>query len=413
MQLKSKEFLRSTHFSIVTGVLFLLYKVPEARTGPGLRCSPGVTQMPIRRSAFPGKKTLSPLSEFQEPIMKLLLACLILSLSVAGVVLAKDQTNDVTVTDGVIRFFPAEPENGVIARCQIADQELWVGAARRDSKTRQVRIHSRQGGRGTSSKITFFYPFGTDSATWNMDIVREGDVVTATIPWNATLLGERMDVNEGSEAADAARDRLGVLGPVSENLPVIYSSGDSISLGYWPYLEGELWEEANVYYQRELWKDISEASSSNNGHAHLAHASLLKAYENEAFQPDYLMINFGLHMIATYQNKQEEYADWVQKFEELANTQNTQLVWVNTTPYGSFRTPQNVIIGQFNALVSSIAEENGTPVIDLHAFVTEVVEELGEENVYTDGVHFTEEIKERQAEFIANRIREIRKTLAD
>ena len=335
-----------------------------------------------------------------------LLVCLVVFLSASCGVFAQDQP-DVAVANGVIHFFPAEPENGVIARYQIPGQDVWIGAARRYDKTRQVRIHSRQGGRGTSSRIAFLYPFGTDSATWNMDIAREGDLVTATIPWNATLLGERMDVNEGEEATDAARKRLGVVGPVSDKLPVIYSSGDSISLGYWPYLEGELWEEANVYYQRELWKDIPEASSSNNGHAHLAHASLLKAYENEAFQPDYLLINFGLHMIATHQNKQEEYADWVRTFEELADTQNTQLVWVNTTPYGSFRTPQNIIIGQFNALVSSIAEENGTPVIDLHAFVEKVVEELGEDDVYTDGVHFTEEIKERQAEFIANRIREI------
>ncbi|NQT87221.1 SGNH/GDSL hydrolase family protein [bacterium] len=316
---------------------------------------------------------------------------------------------DIEIVDGVIQFFPGKPKDGMIARHQIPGEQIWVGAVRRNGKTRQVRIHSRHGGRGTKAtkRIRFLYPFGADSATWNMDVKRDGDTVSVDMPWNGTCLGELMDVNEGAAEAASTREKLGVTGPASGNLPVLYSSGDSISLGYWPYLEGELWKVVNVYYQRELWKDIPSARSRNNGHAHLAYACLQTAYKSKGFKPDYMMVNFGLHMIATHTSKHGEYGQWVKKFIELAKEHNARLIWVTTTPYGSFRAKQNITIKQFNALASRTAGENGASVIDLHACVEKLIKELGEKSVYTDGVHFTEDVKKQQAEFMAKRIREI------
>ncbi len=335
-------------------------------------------------------------------------AWVVLSAVVASVAAAEDQPS-VKVVDGVIQVFPGEPKDAMIARYQIPGEQIWVGAVRRNGKTRQVRVHNRHGGRRTKTKrqIRLLYPFGTDSATWNMHVKRDGDVVSVDMPWNATFLGERMDVDEGADQAGSMRAKLGVTGPVSENLPVLYSSGDSISLGCWPYLEGELWEEVNVYYQRELWKDIPPARSPNNGHAHNAYRCLQTAYKSEAFRPDYVMVNFGLHMLSTHTNKQEEYGQWVQKFVDLANEHDARFIWVTTTPYGSFRAKQNITIRQFNAIASRIARENKGPVIDLHGCVAELAKELGERKVYTDGVHFTEDIKKQQAEFMAQRIREI------
>ena len=344
--------------------------------------------------------------------MSMTIACAVLGVMMASDATAEDKPN-VKIVDGVIHVFPGQPKDAMIARYQIPGEQIWVGAVRRNGKTRQVRIHSRHGGRGTKTKkhIRIFYPFGTDSATWNMDVKRDGDVVSADMSWNATFLGERMDVDEGADQAVSMRAKLGVTGPVCKNLPVLYSSGDSISLGCWPYLEGELWKEVHVYYQRELWKDIPAARSPNNGHAHNAYRCLQTAYKSEAFRPDYMMVNVGLHMLSTHTNKQEEYGQWVQNFVDLSNEHNARLIWVTTTtPYGSFRAKQNLTIGQFNALASKIAKENKVPVIDLHACVTELVKELGERKVYTDGVHFTEDIKKQQAEFMAQRIREIIET---
>jgi len=334
------------------------------------------------------------------------------SVAVASVAMAAEKRQEVKVVDGVVQFFPGEPKDAVIGRYQLPGAQVWVGAVRRNGKTRQIQIHSRHGRRGTKAKkqIRFLYPFGTDSATWNMNTKRDGDIVSVNIPWNGTFLGERMDASAGGKKAAGVRRKLGVTGPASEDLSVVYSSGDSISLGYWPYLEGELWKEVNVYYQRELWKDLPSVRSHNNGHAHQAHASLQVAYKSKDFKPDYVMVNFGLHMIATHGKKQEAYGQWVQKFIELAKTHDARFIWVTTTPYASFRARQNVTIERFNAIASKIAKQNEVPVIDLHGCVKELVKKLGEKNVYMDGVHFTEDMKKKQAEFVAERIREIART---
>ena len=86
---------------------------------------------------------------------------------------------------------------------------------------------------------------------------------------------------------------------------------------------------------------------------------------------------------------------------------STSVVKEDATPYGSFRTKQNITIAQFNTLASAVARKNKVPVIDLHACVTQLVKTFGESKVYTDGVHFTEAMKKKQAEFMATRIRDI------
>lgn len=53
------------------------------------------------------------------------------------------------------------------------------------------------------------------------------------------------------------------------------------------------------------------------------------------------------------------------------------------------------------------AEKANVPVIDLHACTLGAVKELGDKEVYTDGVHFQPEIKKRQAAYIAERVRKI------
>jgi len=324
-----------------------------------------------------------------------------------------EENISIDLSTGLIAVFPNNPKEGKISRHQVPGKKVWIDAIRLNHKTRQLRISSLEGSSGAQTPIRFIYPFGAASATWNMDVVRNGDTVTALVPWNGTFIGERMDVDEGVDIAESMRTKLGVTGPEIMGSPVLYSSGDSISNGYWPYLEDELWQEFNVYYQREMWKDILSATSLNNGHAHLAYASLVEAYKNENFSPDYIMVNFGLHMIRTHGEKLDEYGQWVQKFIDLAKKNNTDLIWVTTTPYALYRAQQNVTIKQFNEIASQIAKENNVPIIDLYSCTEELVKEFDEWNVYIDGVHFREDIKEKQALFIANRIREISKLKVD
>ena len=281
-----------------------------------------------------------------------------------------------------------------------------INAQCREGKVRQVRVYCLHGGRGSKEtrRVRLRYPFGEDGATWDRPVEREGDVVIVDLPWHGMLIGERMDVNEGSAAAEQARALLG-RSAAGDDLPMVYSSGDSISLGYWPYLEAALIGHLNVYYQRELWKDVPATRSPNNGHAHHAMASLKKAFASDAFQPDVLLINFGLHMVVPFKNKPAEYEEWIRRFAALAKEREVELIWLTTTPYSTERAAQNKTIERFNAGAQSIAKEMGFSVIDLHGFVRGKIAALGEAAVFTDGVHFTEDIKKQQGAFIAGKIR--------
>ena len=309
--------------------------------------------------------------------------------------------------DGVIHFFPENPKEAKLTRFQFPGKQVWMDALRIDNKTQQIRITALPASREVKTLLKFKYPFGDASATWNMEVNREGDIVSVVIPWNSMLIGERLDVNEGAVESEALRKKLGVTGDALNGLPLLYSSGNSISLGYWPYLEGALWQYVNVYYQRELWKDMPDTRSPNNGLAHNAYTSLEKAYKNENFKPDYILINFGLHMIDGHQNNLEGYGEWVRKFVDKAKVHNAKLIWVTTTPYALYREAKNETVRKFNEIATEIVQENNMYVVDLYTFITELIKERNEWNVYEDGVHFKEEIKAKQGNFLAQHILEI------
>ena len=318
------------------------------------------------------------------------------------------QEQNVTVEDGVIRCFPDGAADGSICQYQVGGKRLWVDAVRRKGRTREVRITSYVGRGGTKTPIKLFWPEVADGTiSWNGPIQRDGDIVSATVSWNQTLIGQWMDVNEGGEEADALMKKLGVTSGADSKLPMVYSSGDSISRGYWPYLEAALANDANVYYQIELMKDVAEIKIVNNGHAKNAYGILKTAFTHEAFQPKYLLINCGLHMLSYY--KAAQYREWIEKFDDLAKAHNSQLAWVTTTPYReSFRPSQNKVILEMNAIAKEVAKERGFPVVDLHACVIEAVNELGPDAAHaSDGVHFPAEMQKRQANVIAERLREI------
>ncbi|MES2996416.1 MAG: SGNH/GDSL hydrolase family protein [Verrucomicrobiota bacterium] len=311
--------------------------------------------------------------------------------------------------NGVIHFFENSPPDVRIVHQQVGTAPLWINAVRKDGKTHQIRLLSLPTDQKPAT-VRFEYPFGDASATWNLPIRREGSVVVADVPWNGTLIGDRLDPNEGDEAARAARKKLGVAGQTQHGLPVVYSSGDSISLGYWPYLEAELGDTADLYYQRELTKDHPQIVISNNGVAELAHGVLAAAYKYDDFKPRYVIMNFGLHMISRVAKNPEEYGRWIVKCDELTKQHGSRLIWLTTTPYQKGkRDPDNKVIDTFNALAVKIAGERNIPVIDLHAFVTRELQAHPPADVYSDGVHFTEAAKRGMGQFIGQETKALMK----
>ncbi len=339
---------------------------------------------------------------------------------------AEDKDNqDVKIVDNVIHFFPSNPKEGIIVRHQIPGERILVSAVRTNGKTRHIEIYNTEKSKTSVKKsrktkvqkngttkvrkeVKFLYPFGSDSAAWTLDVKQKGNIVTVHLSSHSVLIGDLMDFDEGSDEADKARKKLGVTGnPTIANLPVLFSGGDSISLGYWPYLEGELWKEIDVYHRKELFRDFPGRFGKNN-FAPLAYANLEKAYATKKFKPDYMMINFGLHMIRGYSDKVEEYGQWVGKFAELAKKHQARFIWINTTPYDSSRMKDNITIQKFNAVAAKIAKKHNVPVIDLYTYTNSLIKKSGEKNVYNGGcVHFSEDTKRLQGTFIATRIRDI------
>ena len=315
------------------------------------------------------------------------------------------------IKDGVIYFFQKAPKHSFITRNQIDEKQLWVSGTHRHGKTRQIVIHNEEGGRGKGviTTIRFHYPFGDASANWNRGVKRTGDIVTVKMMAGAKLIGDILDPLEDHENILKLRKKLGVSDPADSNLPVVYCSGDSICGGYWPYLEAALQSVANVYHQAEVAKDNPKTRPklSNNGHAHLAHGFLVEAYKHERFQPDFLLVNFGLHMLSNNPQHQEKYGEWVNKFIAYAKAKETKLIFVTTTPY-RFRLGSNKLVIKYNAMVREAASANKVPIVDLHSATLNMIKELGLDKVYKpDGVHFTEEARKRQAEFIAAEFKRI------
>ena len=337
---------------------------------------------------------------------------LLFLVSTARIAPAADGPPPITLKDGVIYCF-SDGKDGVITHQQINDQKLWVDAIRRGGKLRQMRVTSYVGSEGARAPVKLYWPQVADgTVTWNMTVKQDGDIVSAEVPWNGVLIGDFMDINEGAAASEAAHKKLGVISGMNPNLPVMFSSGDSICLSYWPYLEAALNNEVNVYYQNEVIKDMPKAGLGACHHAHLAYAFLENAYKNPRFKPEYLLMNFGLHMIATHQNKVEEYGRWIEKVDELAKQHHAQLIWVMTTPYQqSSRPAQNLVVIKFNDEARKIAGARHIPVVDLHACTLAINKELGDGKTYQDGVHFTDEVRKRQGEYIADRVREILKEI--
>ena len=330
---------------------------------------------------------------------------LIFAVVSAGHAVRAEETKPI-LKDGVIRFFDSTAKDARIVHEPIGDSPLWVDAVRKDGKTRQVRFYSLSKDH-KPVVLRFEYPFGEASATWSSPVRREGPLVIVELPYNGSLIGDRMDQQEGAEAADAARKSLGADAKSAAGLPVVYSSGDSISLSYWPYLEASLADTADLFYQAELAKAHPQVGLSNNGVGELAYGVLQRAYGYEDFKPRYVVMNFGLHMISRVAKKPELYDRWIVQCDELAKKHGAQLVWVTTTPYER-NDANNKVVDTFNTRAAKVAAERGIPVIDLHGFVRRRLA-TSPAGVYADGLHFSAPVNRAMGEFIAGELKVIMK----
>lgn len=203
---------------------------------------------------------------------------------------------------------------------------------------------------------------------------------------------------------------------VASSLPRLFVIGDSISIQYGPHLERFL--SGSFAYDRKrdaaggakADHNLDVPQGANGGDSAMVLAYLKARAAGEAIEAGVLLLNCGLHDIKTdltSQAKQvppDAYARNLRAILAEAERMKLRVVWVRTTPvvteihnarsrsFHRFAAD----VAAYNAIADEIMAEAQVPVIDLHGFSARFVP-AG----FVDHVHFSEDVREKQAAFIA------------
>lgn len=204
--------------------------------------------------------------------------------------------------------------------------------------------------------------------------------------------------------------------------PRLFIIGDSISIQYGPYLE-KLVADAFVYDRKQDSAGAPKATSNldvptgaNGGDSDMVLAYLRHRRAHDPVKTDIIAINCGLHDIKTdpatgvIQVPLARYEQNLRAIVGEARAMNLRLVWINTTPViDKIHNSRSKAFHRFardvdavNATAAKVMTETGVPVIDLHGFCVPLVP-AG----FIDHVHYTEEVREKQAGFILSELRRI------
>ena len=189
--------------------------------------------------------------------------------------------------------------------------------------------------------------------------------------------------------------------------------GDSIARGYGPYLKEAVGWFLDVDIetgQRIAFENTESPEQIRGGDSSTVLDRLRNRFENESFQPDYIVLNCGLHDIKTDIETGrknvviDRYSANLNDIFRVIRQKGIGLFWVRTTPVVDQR--HNSICKTFyrydadvkvyNEKADAIAIEHGVAVLDLHRFT-----QGWSGNIYCDHVHFIEEVQKSQAAFIA------------
>ncbi len=196
-------------------------------------------------------------------------------------------------------------------------------------------------------------------------------------------------------------------------LPELFLIGDSISIQYGPYLENYL--DGIIEYERKQDDGEAEANldvptGANGGDSSMVLAYLRSKLQDPNFNPDFLMLNCGLHDIkrdpATNQIQidKDAYLQNLEQIVELLHVNDIQILWIRTTPVvdsihnhpGMSFYRYSSDLKEYNRIADEVFKKHNVPIIDLHGFTVH----LGEES-YIDHVHFSESARNLQASFLA------------
>lgn len=197
-------------------------------------------------------------------------------------------------------------------------------------------------------------------------------------------------------------------------LPSVFIIGDSISIGYCPYLRKYL--KGKFQYSRKrgvkeaLW-NLDIKMGANGGDSSLVLKYLRGNHSHKEIpEVDYFLFNCGLHDIKTNpisKKKQTPLLKYgknllliLQKLNRFAD----HVIWINSTPVNDtrhntrckdfFRYNKDLLV--YNSVAKNIMQKHNIPIIDLYSFTRKCGH-----NLFTDHIHFKKTIYLKQSIYIA------------
>ena len=192
----------------------------------------------------------------------------------------------------------------------------------------------------------------------------------------------------------------------------LFVLGDSISIGYGPYLSHHL--DGFTYARKNPDADPADTSvtGQNGGDSShvVAYLRHLLSTGDSSLRGAWLLLNCGLHDIKRKADGlQVDIHDYVANIEEAfaigRELGATRIVWCRTTPVDDAIHASRCDLGvtrlasdveAYNHAADGACQKNSVDVIDLHAFTLA----LGTD-AFSDHVHYTPEACDQQAKFVA------------
>jgi lysophospholipase L1-like esterase len=194
----------------------------------------------------------------------------------------------------------------------------------------------------------------------------------------------------------------------------IFVLGDSISIHYGEYLETYL--KNTISYSRkegteQALEDLDQAIGANGGDSNMVLEYLQFKMKYGGIDADLLLVNCGLHDIKTNistglkQVSLDKYKDNLKEIISISKALNTKLIWIRTTPCDEkIHNQLNNNFHRFssdcdtyNKIADQVMVFSSIPVIDLYTFTKTLSTDL-----YCDHIHMRDDVRKKQAEYIAN-----------
>lgn len=199
----------------------------------------------------------------------------------------------------------------------------------------------------------------------------------------------------------------------------IFLIGDSISVQYWPYLKEYMASWADMERKQDngqAEKNLDVPEGANGGDSRMVLEYLRARFKEPSFQPDYLLVNCGLHDIkhdpktGIIQVEADDYRKNLNAIFTLLAEKKVKPIWVRTTwvvdsvhnSKSSSIRRYAVDVDKYNAIADEVAKQYNVPSIDLYEFS----KELGIEHVI-DHVHYDQSTRALQAAYITGFVQHI------